>query len=170
MCNAARTKSAHFFVRPENKMWSLATDLAQKAKDAVALLESTINDSVGVGEDNDEVAPCRERAPSSGGWEKCDLSSHGSGPRDAPTAQQQEMSFVDLKAVMDEIPENDDGKLESNSALLDALARIESLEGQVSSLKNELVLAQAAKISLERQVKELEEQNRNLNLACASDN
>ncbi len=164
-------------------MWSLATDLAQKAKDAVALLESTINDSVGVGEvgeveevgeDSDEVAPGRERAPSSGGWEKCDFSSHDSGgvedaTNDHRTAQQQEMSFVDLKAAMDEIPRSGDGELE-NAALLDALARIESLEGQVSSLKNELVLAQAAKISLEKQVKELEEQNRSLSLACASDN
>ena len=156
-------------------MWSLASDLAQKAKDAVALLESTINDSVGVGEESDEVAPGRERAPSSGGWEKCDVSSHGSGgvedtAKDHRAAQQQEMSFVDLKASMDEIPRSGDGKLESNAALLDALARIESLEGQVSSLKNELVLAQAKKISLEKQVKELEEQNRSLSLVCASDN
>jgi len=65
-------------------MWSLGlSDLAQKAKDAVALIESTINDSVGVGEEEEDgsgevVLRGRERAPTSDGWEKCDMSSHDS--------------------------------------------------------------------------------------------
>jgi hypothetical protein len=150
-------------------MWNLG-DLAQKAMDAVALIETTINDSVGLGEDSGEVVRARERAPTSDGWEKCDMSSHDEKAAKDPPTSKQEMSFVDLKAAIDDIPKAADGKLESNVALLDALARIESLGDQVTSLKEELVLAQAAKILLEKQVKELQEKNRILKMGVSSDN
>lgn len=150
-------------------MWNLG-NLAQKAMDAVALIETTINDSVGIGEDSGEVVRARERAPTSDGWEKCDMSSHDEKATKDPPTSKQEMSFVDLKAAIDDIPKASDGKLESNAALLDALARIESLGDQVTSLKEELVLAQAAKISLEKQVKELQEENRILKMGVPSEN
>ena len=153
-------------------MWNLGlSDLAQKAIDAVALIENTINDSVGVGEE-DSVEVVRERAPTSDGWEKCDVSSHDSGgvekAKDPPTSQ--EMSFVDLKGVIDDIPKAEGGKMESDAALLDALARIDSLEDQVTSLKDELVLAQAANILLEKQIKDLQEENRSLKMGVSSGN
>jgi hypothetical protein len=156
-------------------MWNLGlSDLAQKAKDAVALIESTINVSVGVGEeDGGEVVRGRERAPTSDGWEKCDMSSHDSHgvekSKEPPTSQH-EMSFVDLKGAIDDISKAGGGKMgESDAALLDALARIDSLEGQVTSLKDELALAQAVKVLLEKQVKELQEENRSLKMGVATD-
>jgi hypothetical protein len=167
-------------------MWNLGlSDLAQKAKDAVALIESTINDSVGVGEEEEEdggevVLRGRERAPTSDGWEKCDMSSdHDSAggvekAKDPPPASSQHgMSFVDLKGAIDDIPKAEGvGKMgESDAALLDdALARIDSLVDQVTSLKDELVLAQAAKVLLEKQVKDLQEENRSLKMIVSSGN
>ena len=166
-------------------MWNLGlSDLAQKAKDAVALIESTINDSIGVGEEEEDdsgevVLRGRERAPTSDGWEKCDMSSaHDSSggveekAKDPPppASQQHEMSFVDLKGVIDDIPKAEGGKMESDAALLDALARIDSLEDQVTSLKDELVLAQAANILLEKQIKDLQEENRSLKMGVSSGN
>ena len=85
------------------------------------------------------------------------------------------MSFVDLKgAVAKDIPKGSDGTakgLESNvnSALMGALARLESLEKQVNSLKDELAAAReesqnyhATNLLLEQQVKELQEENTSL--------
>ena len=169
-------------------MWNLGlSDLAQKAKDAVALIESTINDSVGVVEEEEDdsgevVLRGRERAPTSDGWEKCEKSSaHDSSggveekAKDPPppASSQHEMSFVDLKGEIDDIPKAEGGgKMESSDAALldDALARIDSLVDQVTSLKEELVLAQASRILLEKQVKDLQEENRSLKMGVSSGN
>jgi len=83
------------------------------------------------------------------------------------------MSFVDLKGAIDDIPKAEGGgKMESSDAALldDALARIDSLVDQVTSLKDELVLAQAAKFLLEKQVKDLQEENRSLKMGISSGN
>lgn len=120
-------------------------------------------------------------ARGSDGWEKCDDISDGDGEdgKEKAKPQQnmpqeasaQEMSFVDLKSAADSIPTTGSGGLESNDALLDALARIESLEKQVRSLKVELASAReaareesenyhATNLLLGQQVKELQEENR----------
>mmetsp|Transcript_10517 Transcript_10517/g.18468 ORF Transcript_10517/g.18468 Transcript_10517/m.18468 type:complete len:171 (-) Transcript_10517:7-519(-) len=170
-------------------MWNNISSLAQKAKEAAALIEEQINDSVGVGAEGDGVddvvadgdggAP----APSSDGWEKCDdISSNGGEDEKAEQhSKPQEMSFVDLESAAKEIPKNESGELESNAALLDALAKIELLEKQVSSLKVELASAKdsarveyenyhATNLLLEQQVKELQEENEKLKEYSANEN
>jgi hypothetical protein len=65
------------------------------------------------------------------------------------------MSFVDLKGAIDDPKAEGGGKMESSDAALldDALARIDSLVDQITSLKDELVLAQASKILCGERVK-----------------
>ena len=126
------------------------------------------------------------------GWEKCDISNHhhdnngdGSGDNDGEKVKEKEdrsaekapssgMSFVDLKDAAKDIPDalnDDENKMEqSNDELAgDALARIEYLEKQVNSLKDELTAAReeaqnyhATNLLLEQQVKELQEENTSL--------
>lgn len=174
-------------------MWTNISALAQKAKEAASIIENQINDSLGDGSggaspsspaagaadgslDNmggDEAADSDERVPGSDGWEKCDDISSDDGGEDEQVKQPekenrpQEMSFVDLKSAAADIPKNVSGGLESNAALLDALARIEALEKQVNSLKDELATAReesqnyhATNLLLEEQVKELQEQGK----------
>mmetsp|Transcript_8404 Transcript_8404/g.15293 ORF Transcript_8404/g.15293 Transcript_8404/m.15293 type:complete len:173 (+) Transcript_8404:29-547(+) len=172
-------------------MWNNISSLAQIAKDAAALLEEQINDSIGMGAaaghnvDASGDAGVDGDGPVRGsdGWEKCgDISSEdGSDDEKVKKNMPQEMSFVDLKSAAEAIPKNDAGGLESNAALLDALARIESLEEQVSSLKVELASAKeaareesenyhATNLLLEQQVKELQEENRSLKESGDSEN
>jgi hypothetical protein len=166
-------------------MWNLGlSDLAQTAKDALARIETTINESVGLddGDDDDEdddkivegelargVVTVRDRAPTSEGWSMADgaslddsggESSSSSGVNVEKESQISD-SFVDLKSLaMEGIPKDDEGRLESNTALTDALAQIESLQLLVASLQDELTLAKSEKAMLENQVKELQEENK----------
>eukprot|EP01083_Nonionella_stella_P068703 182622_1 len=184
-------------------MWTDLSSIAQKAKEAAALIEKQINDSLlgeGGGSKSSPSSPAAAGAGartddagsdlssdgngraegSSEGWEKCDdISSDGSGGEkikkpDKKENTPQEMSFVDLKAVAKEIPKNNDG--EPSKALLDALARMESLEKQVNSLKDELAVAReesqnyhATNLLLEQQIKELQEENKSLKKSGAID-
>ena len=163
-------------------MWSNLSAIAEKAKEAAQAIESQINDSMAAGtttEEDDEK-----------GWEKCDISNHhhhdngdGSGDddgekvkeiedRSAEKAPSSGMSFVDLKDAAKDIPDalNEDENKQSNNELAgDALARIEYLEKQVNSLKDELAAAReeaqnyhATNLLLEQQVKELQEENTSL--------
>ncbi|KAL3765759.1 hypothetical protein ACHAWU_009727 [Discostella pseudostelligera] len=173
-------------------MWSKITDLAQKAKEAAAFIENDINNSVGLGggaasggtNDDSET----ESAPSaSDGWDKCDVSLHSGIVTDEKlnTSSEQEndkskeISFVDLKAAVDDIPiispartsdneqvaapvrsddlpRNDEPKSE-NVALKDALERIASLEKEVQKLQNELASAHNTTLKLQIQIEDLEE-------------
>jgi hypothetical protein len=190
-------------------MWTNLSSIAQKAKEAAALIEEQINDSLlgredsaadGSPLDGDDLgSDGNGRTPgsasgSSGGWEKCDdISSDEGGDEDGKGKQlndtekeksrPQEMSFVDLKgAVAKDIPKGSDDTargLESNvnSALMEALARLESLEKQVNSLKDELAAAReesqnyhATNLLLEQQVKELQEENTSLKESKTSEN
>lgn len=165
-------------------MWNLGlSDLAQTAKDALARIETTINESVGLddGDDDDEddddkivegelargVVTVRERAPTSEGWSMADGASLDDSGGDSSSGVNVEKesqisdSFVDLKSLaMEGIPKDDEGRLESNTALTDALAQIESLQLLVASLQDELTLAKSEKAMLENQVKELQEENK----------
>jgi len=166
-------------------MWNLGlSDLAQTAKDALARIETTINESVGLddGDDDDEddddkivegelargVVTVRDRAPTSEGWSMADGASlDDSGGESSSSGVNVEKesqisdSFVDLKSLaMEGIPKDDEGRLESNTALTDALAQIESLQLLVASLQDELTLAKSEKAMLENQVKELQEENK----------
>ena len=163
-------------------MWSNLSAIAEKAKEAAQAIESQINDSMAAGtttEEDDEK-----------GWEKCDISNHhhhdngdGSGDNDGEKVKEIEhrseekapssgMSFVDLKDAAKDIPDalNEDENKQSNNELAgDALARIEYLEKQVNSLKDELAAAReeaqnyhATNLILEQQVKELQEENTSL--------
>ena len=163
-------------------MWSNLSAIAEKAKEAAQAIESQINDSMAAGtttEEDDEK-----------GWEKCDISNHhhhdngdGSGDNDGEKVKEIEdrseekapssgMSFVDLKDAAKDIPDalNEDENKQSNNELAgDALARIEYLEKQVNSLKDELTAAReesqnynATNLLLEQQVKELQEENTSL--------
>ena len=165
-------------------MWNLGlSDLAQTAKDALARIETTINESVGLddGDDDDEdddkivegelargVVTVRDRAPTSEGWSMADGASlddsggdSSSGGVNVEKESQISDSFVDLKSLaMEGIPKDYEGRLESNTALTDALAQIESLQLLVASLQDELTLAKSEKAILENQVKELQEENK----------
>ena len=163
-------------------MWSNLSAIAEKAKEAAQAIESQINDSMAAGtttEEDDEK-----------GWEKCDISNHhhhdkgdGSGDNDGEKVKEIEdrseekapssgMSFVDLKDAAKDIPDalNEDENKQSNNELAgDALARIEYLEKQVNSLKDELAAAReeaqnyhASNLLLEQHVKELQEENKSL--------
>ena len=163
-------------------MWSNLSAIAEKAKEAAQAIESQINDSMAAGtttEEDDEK-----------GWEKCDISNHhhhdngdGSGDDDGEKVKEIEdrseekapssgMSFVDLKDAAKDIPDalNEDENKQSNNELAgDALARIEYLEKQVNSLKDELAAAReeaqnyhASNLLLEQHVKELQEENKSL--------
>ena len=163
-------------------MWSNLSAIAEKAKEAAQAIESQINDSMAAGtttEEDDEK-----------GWEKCDISNHhhhdngdGSGDNDGEKVKEIEdrseekapssgMSFVDLKDAAKDIPDalNEDENKQSNNELAgDALARIEYLEKQVNSLKDELAAAReeaqnyhASNLLLEQHVKELQEENTSL--------
>ena len=160
-------------------MWSNLSAIAEKAKEAAQAIESQINDSMAAGTTTEEDEK---------GWEKCDISNHhddngdGSGDNDGEKVKEKEdrsaekapssgMSFVDLKDAAKDIPEalNDDENKQSNNELADALARIEYLEKQVNSLKDELTAAReesqnyhATNLLLEQQVKELQEENTSL--------
>mmetsp|Transcript_36832 Transcript_36832/g.77276 ORF Transcript_36832/g.77276 Transcript_36832/m.77276 type:complete len:160 (-) Transcript_36832:403-882(-) len=147
-------------------MWGNLSSLAKKAKEAAALIEEQINDSVGAGA---EGGRCDAAASDGDGWEKCDDDEKAEEKMPKETAPQ-EMSFVDLKSAAESIPKTEGGGRESDAALLNALARIESLEKQVGSLKVDLALAReaareesenyhATNLLLENQVKELQEQN-----------
>ena len=156
-------------------MWSNLSAIAEKA------IESQINDSMAAGTTTEEDEK---------GWEKCDISNHhhhdngdGSGDddgekvkeiedRSAEKAPSSGMSFVDLKDAAKDIPDalNEDENKQSNNELAgDALARIEYLEKQVNSLKDELAAAReeaqnyhASNLLLEQHVKELQEENKSL--------
>ena len=163
-------------------MWSNLSAIAEKAKEAAQAIESQINDSMAAGtttEEDDEK-----------GWEKCDISNHhhhdngdGSEDNDGEKVKEIEdrseekapssgMSFVDLKDAAKDIPDalNEDENKQSNNELAgDALARIEYLEKQVNSLKDELAAAReeaqnyhASNLLLEQHVKELQEENKSL--------
>jgi hypothetical protein len=176
-------------------MWNLGlSDLAQTAKDALARIETTINESVGLdGDDDDDnenddkvvmegdlargvVTVTRDRAPTSEGWSMADGSaslddsggdnSSSSSGVNVEKESQISDSFVDLKAMDDISPKDDnDGRglqnNNNNTALMDALAQIESLQLLVASLREELTLAKAEKVMLENQIKELQEENTN---------
>ena len=170
-------------------MWNLGlSDLAQTAKDALARIETTINESVGLdGDDDDDneeddkvvmegglargvVTVTRDRAPTSEGWSMADGSaslddSGGDNSSGVNVEKESQISdsFVDLKAMDDISPKDDnDGRgLQNNdTALMDALAQIESLQLLVASLREELTLAKAEKVMLENQIKELQEENK----------
>ena len=161
-------------------MWSNLSAIAEKAKEAAQAIESQINDSMAAGTTTEEDEK---------GWEKCDISNHhhdngdGSGDNDGEKVKEKEdrsaekapssgMSFVDLKDAAKDIPDalNEDENKQSNNELAgDALARIEYLEKQVNSLKDELTAAReetqnyhATNLLLEQQVKELQEENTSL--------
>ena len=161
-------------------MWSNLSAIAEKAKEAAQAIESQINDSMAAGTTTEEDEK---------GWEKCDISNHhhdngdGSGDNDGEKVKEIEdrsaekapssgMSFVDLKDAAKDIPDalNEDENKQSNNELAgDALARIEYLEKQVNSLKDELAAAReeaqnyhATNLLLEQQVKELQEENTSL--------
>jgi hypothetical protein len=165
-------------------MWNLGlSDLAQTAKDALARIETTINESVGLdGDDDDDedddkvvmegelargVVTVRDRAPTSEGWSMADgnasLDDSGGDSSCGVNVEKESQvsdSFVDLKAT-DDISPKDDGRLQNNdTALTDALAQIESLQLLVASLRDELTLAKAEKVMLENQIKELQEENK----------
>lgn len=160
-------------------MWNLGlSDLAQTAKDALARIETTINNSVGLDDDDDDdedddkivegelargVVTVRERAPISEGWSMADGASLDDSGGDSSSGvniekeSQNSDSFIDLKSLaMADNPKNE----ENNTALMDALAQIKSLQLLVDSLKEELSLANAEKVMLENQVKELQEENK----------
>lgn len=176
-------------------MWTNISSLAQKAKEAAAIFEEQINDSIGINKDgaspspkanatavdggrsdggDEEASDGVERVGGSDGeWEKCGDNSSDDDGNDKPLKDdkpQEEISFVDLKSVAEDVPKIDEGGgMEANTALADALARIESLEKQALSLKNELAAAReeaqnyhATNLLLEQQVKELQEENRSL--------
>jgi hypothetical protein len=173
-------------------MWSKITDLAQKAKEAAASIENDINNSVGLGggaasggtnDDSEE-----ESAPSaSDGWDKCDVSLHNGivmdeklNTNEQENDKSKEISFVDLKAAVDDIPiisqartsdneqvaapvrsdglpRNDEPKSD-NRALKDALERIASLEREVQRLQNELASAHNTTLKLQIRIEDLEEE------------
>lgn len=158
-------------------LWNLGlSDLAQTAKDALARIETTINESVGMDDDDEDddqivegelargVVTVRERAPTSEGWSMADGASLDDSGGDSSSGVNVEKesqisdSFVDLKSLaMTDNPKNE----ENNAALMDALAQIKSLHFLVDSLKEELFLANAEKVMLENQVKKLQEENNN---------
>mmetsp|Transcript_34383 Transcript_34383/g.63210 ORF Transcript_34383/g.63210 Transcript_34383/m.63210 type:complete len:160 (+) Transcript_34383:244-723(+) len=147
-------------------MWGNLSSLAKKAKEAAALIEEQINDSIGAGAEGRRG----DATTSDGdGWEKCDDGEEAKEKMLKETSPQ-EMSFVDLKSAAESIPKTESGGRESDATMLNALARIESLEKQVGSLKVDLALAReaareesenyhATNLLLEQQVKELQEEN-----------
>ena len=156
-------------------MWSNLSNLAQHAKDAAALIEGQINDSLKYDDDDDEAADGERRSRgTSDGWEKCDddiSSDEGKGGEKANRLpdKSSELSFVDLKAAAADIPKNPSGELETDPALLEALAKIDILEKQVNSLKDELAGAREeaanhhSTLLLQRErIEELEKENRSL--------
>lgn len=157
-------------------MWSNISSLAQSAKDAAALIEGQINDSLKYDDDDDEAADGERRSRgTSDGWEKCDddiSSDEGKGGEKAKLPgdnKSSEISFVDLKAAAEDIPKNPCGELETDPALLEALAKIDILEKQVNSLKDELAGAREeaanhhSTLLLQRErIEELEKENRSL--------
>lgn len=171
-------------------MWTNLSVLAQKAKDAAALIENEINNSVGLG----EVSMTEKKKTDDDGWDKCDVSLGGN-----PNVNEQnndckpkEISFVDLKAAvndipsiykepntgnialrvdvddhgidalarMDDFPCIDNEQKSDGEALIDALARIEVLEKQVYLLRDELASAHDTTLKLQNQIDDLEEQNK----------
>ncbi len=175
-------------------MWSNLTAIAQKAKEAAARIESEINNSIGFGEigpteKDDTEAP--ESAHNSDGWDKCDAPSNDVAITDSSpkankkeTVISKEISFVDLKAAvedipctnqhrksdnervvvpagMDDFPSNDEPTTD-NLALADALKRISSFEQHVRSLRDELASAHNTTLQLQNKIQDLEEQNKRL--------
>ena len=167
-------------------MWSNLSAIAEKAKEVAHVIESQINDSMAAEKTEEDEK----------GWEKCDnISNHhddngdvsgdndgekvkGIEDRSAEKAPSSGMSFVDLKdAAKDMALNEDENKMEKNNIeLADALARIEYLEKQVNSLKDELTAAReesqnyhATNLLLEQQVQELQEENASLKVKEKSD-
>ena len=154
-------------------MWSNLSNLAQHAKDAAALIEGQINDSLKYDDDDDEAADGERRSRgTSDGWEKCDddiSSDEGKDKRAKLPDKSSEISFVDLKAAAEDIPKNPSGELETDPALLEALAKIDILEKQVNSLKDELAGAReeaanhhSTLLLQQERIEELEKENRSL--------
>ena len=177
-------------------MWTNLSALAQKAKDAAALIESEINNSIGFGDnmgstDDDGGEAGHSRAPSSDGWDKCDISLHDGTITDGKlkmdnneNTKVKEMSFVDLKGEVDNLPINYQERKSDNERLVvptrmddsscidepdsksnklkDALVRISSLEQQVSTLRGELASAHDTTLQLQKKIDDLEEQNKRL--------
>lgn len=177
-------------------MWSNLTALAQKAKEAAALIESEINNSIGF-EQTMEPPSADDTAPNSGdgGWDKCDVSLHDGTINDGTievnkeeNTNSKEISFVDLKAAVDDKPSiyqernQSDGVVvpsrmddfscydepkSDSGALVDALERISLLEQQVCSLRDELALAHNTTLQLQNKIDDLEEQNKSLKEGAA---
>ena len=162
-------------------MWSNLSAIAEKAREAAAIIDQQMNDAMAGGDDNENS---QERE-----WETCD----GEDPHPQKNESQQQsiqrspnsgMSFVDLKTA--DIPKDGTSYVDlkdaagaaskdnEKSSSIDSqnnvlLARIESLEKTVNSLKDELTSTReeaqnyhAMNLLLEQQVKELKEENASL--------
>lgn len=162
-------------------MWSNLSAIAEKAREAAAIIDQQMNDAMAGGDDNENS---QERE-----WETCD----GEDPPPHKNESQQQsiqrapnsgMSFVDLKTA--DIPKDGTSYVDlkdaagaaskdnEKSSSIDSqnnvlLARIESLEKTVNSLKDELTSTReeaqnyhAMNLLLEQQVKELKEENASL--------
>ena len=156
-------------------MWSNLSAIAEKAKEVAATIDQQMNDAMASNSDDEEEA-------SRQGWDKCDkdevTDKKSSSIAPAPNSG---MSFVDLKAEADNIPkvgascvdlnaaDIPDNATAENAELVAARAKIQSLEEQVNTLKDELAAAReesqnnhARNVLLEKQMKELKEENESL--------
>jgi len=155
-------------------MWSNLSAIAEKAKEVAATIDQQMNDAMASNSDDEEEA-------SRQGWDKCDkdevTDKKSSSIAPAPNSG---MSFVDLKAEAN-IPKAGSSCVDLNAAdildtttaenaeLVAARAKIQSLEEQVNTLKDELAAVReesqnnhARNVLLEKQMKELKEENESL--------
>ena len=147
-------------------MWSNLSAIAEKAREAAAMIDQQMNDAMASSKSDDE-----EDAKQ--GWDTCDKeATNKKSSSSIAQAPNSGMSFVDLKAEADNIinaADIPDTAIAENTELVAARAKIQSLEEQVNTLKDELAAAKeesqnnhTRNVLLEKQMKELKEENESL--------
>jgi hypothetical protein len=150
-------------------MWSNLSAIAEKAREAAAMIDQQMNDAMASNSDDDDEEATK--------WDTCDKddSTNKKSSSIAP-APNSGMSFVDLKAEADNIPKAGSSCVDLNAEdipdtvedteLVAARAKIQSLEKQVNALKDELAAAReesqnnhARNIYLEKQIELKDEKN-----------
>jgi len=157
-------------------MWSNLSAIAEKAREAAAMIDQQMNDAMASSNSDDD-----EEEATKQGWDTCDKEATNKKSSTIAQAPNSGMSFVDLKAEADNIPKVGSSCVDLNAAdipdtataenteLVAARAKIQSLEEQVNTLKDELAAAReesqnnhARNVLLEKQIKELQDENESL--------
>ena len=147
-------------------MWSNLSAIAEKAREAAAMIDQQMNDAMASSKSDDEEEATKQ------GWDTCDKEATNKKSSSIAQAPNSGMSFVDLKAEADNIinaADIPDTAIAENTELVAARAKIQSLEEQVNTLKDELAAAKeesqnnhTRNVLLEKQMKELKEENESL--------